>query len=171
MRRNPWLPLMAAALFLVLAGAWQPATAQDEDGDETVPAGSISDPAPPTSEAEVHPPPSFLDELEELNPVDTDSVYDLTIRFAPAHPIFRKYLFRPVWSPPGMDHLAAGGGTRNTGFTTIRSRGFLPGATAVSDFQSMRRRSILAAERPHQPACAGATIAAMAARAGRHARA
>ena len=45
------------------------------------------------------------------------------------------------------------------------------GATEVSDFQSMRRRSILAAERPHQPACAGATIAAMAARAGRHARA
>jgi hypothetical protein len=126
--------LMAAALFLVLAGAWQPAAAQDEDGEAKVPEGSIFDPAPPTSEAEVFPPPSYLDELEELNPVDADSVYNLTLRFGPAHPIFRKYLFRPVWSPPGHDHLAAGGGTRNTGYTTIRFRGLLPGATAISAF-------------------------------------
>ncbi len=133
MRRNAWIVFMAAALCLTLAGTWRPAAAQDEDEDKTVPPGSVFDPAPPESHADVFPPPSFFDELEELNPVDGESLYDLTFRYPFNHRIFTKYAHRPVCCP-GTDHLAAGGGTRNTGFTTIRFRGLLPGATPVSAF-------------------------------------
>ena len=72
-------------------------------------------------------------ELEEIAPVTKEEIEALPDRYEKEAPIFKKYAFLPA-VPGGIDHAAAGGGTRNTGYTTARLRGVPPGAVAVSAF-------------------------------------
>lgn len=141
MQKTPRRPALLAALglaLLLVAGA-VPAFAASTAPDATTDgAGSTTAAPPPELRADVSPPPDGLDGLEELNPVDQSALEDLTLRYPPTAPIFRKYAYRPAClstgCPGGIDHLAAGTGTRNTGYGTIRFRGALPGAIPVSAF-------------------------------------
>lgn len=136
MRRNPWTVLAATLCLGLSAGSWHPAGAQ-ETTETTTPAGAINDPSPPSSEYDVATPPNKLDGEQELNPVDQGGLEDLTRSYSTSAPIFRKYRYLPSCRTTGcygIDHLAAGTGTRNTGYGTIRLRGIPPGATAVSAF-------------------------------------
>jgi len=73
------------------------------------------------------------DKLLELDVVDKASVERLVETYPKDDPIFEKYRYHPVL-PGGVDHIAAGTGTRNTGYGTIRLRGVRPGAVPVSAF-------------------------------------
>ncbi|NOZ52385.1 MAG: hypothetical protein GXP08_04450 [Gammaproteobacteria bacterium] len=72
-------------------------------------------------------------ELLELESVDKVSIERLANTYAKTDPVFRKYRYFPIL-PGGVDHLAAGTGTRNAGYGTIRLRGVVPGAVPVSAF-------------------------------------
>jgi len=73
------------------------------------------------------------DTLLELDTVDKASIERLVETYPKDDPVFTKYQYRPVL-PGGIDHVAAGAGTRNAGYGTIRLRGVSPGAVPVSAF-------------------------------------
>lgn len=119
---------------------WASPSFADEDGSgEEQPNGMSSVRLDAELNASLDPPRDFLDGELELNPVSGESLALLSRSNTVNSPIFRKYAFVPDLVPnpflwPGIDHLAAGTGTRNTGFGTIRFRGTPTGATPVSAF-------------------------------------
>lgn len=137
---NPALTV-AASLLLLAVLSWLPSPALAADVAEPqpieAPPGSTHSPAPEPLEVELMP-PKEVDGLEELNPVDQESLEALASMRSSDDPIFEKYAFLPYCTldgcPGGIDHLAAGTGTRNAGYGTIRLRGVPPGATPASAF-------------------------------------
>lgn len=132
---NP-LSFRCAILFLLAVVLCLPVSAATDDSDADLAPGSTAAPLPEPFEVDLFP-PEDVDDLEELNPVDRRSLEDLSTSRTEDDPIFEKYARISVCttSPcPGIDHLAAGTGSRNAGYGTIRLRGVPPGATAVSAF-------------------------------------
>lgn len=134
----PGLVLAVGFALLAAGGPTLAAQSEIEPSEPAVPAGTTDDPSESISEADVFPPPDFLDDEPELNPVDEDSLEKLAASYSSSASVFRKYAYRPFCTttgcPGGIDHLAAGFGTRNAGFGTIGFRGAPPGAAPVSAF-------------------------------------
>jgi hypothetical protein len=76
-------------------------------------------------------PDDTLADDEEV-PTDTISATGGPSEIAPAKAFQRKvFNIGPIPLPGGLDHIANGAGTRNTGFGTIRLRGACPGSRPV----------------------------------------
>ena len=148
MLRTQRLVFLLAVVFLV---AFAPSVLVAQDDEGMPPPGEVAN----AVDADVNPPPDFLDGFEELNPVSEETLQDLAERegvqnnlssissslsTSPTFAItsvLQKYAplpFCPIYPCRGIDHMAAGTALRNTGFGTIRLRGVPPGATPVSAF-------------------------------------
>lgn len=68
---------------------------------------------------------------EDLVVLEKKRIESLYARYKPDNPIFKKlkYLYKPL--PGGIDHLAAGIGTRNAGYGTIGLRGLPQGSIVL----------------------------------------
>jgi hypothetical protein len=136
--------LTAIAMLAIVTGGFMTAMAAQGQLAEEEPPSEIEVPTGLTAKEELGETavdvevPDAVDGQEELNPVDEDGLEELTRKYSQTAKIFRKYAFLPFCTttscPGGIDHLAAGTGTRNAGFGTIRFRGTPPGATPVSAF-------------------------------------
>ena len=137
-RNRPQLALCLAVALLLVTGAWTVLRAQEVIAPEEVPLGAIMAKELAVFEAEVYPPDENLDGLPELNPVDEKGLEELAAGYTKDDTVFQKYAYIPGCAsggcPGGIDHMAAGTGTRNTGYGTIRLRGVPAGARKVSAF-------------------------------------
>ena len=137
-RNRPQLALCLAVALLLATGAWTILRAQEVIAPEEVPLGAIMAKELAVFEAEVYPPDENLDGLPELNPVDEKGLEELAAGYNKDDTVFQKYAYIPGCAsggcPGGIDHMAAGTGTRNTGYGTIRLRGVPAGARKVSAF-------------------------------------
>jgi hypothetical protein len=69
-------------------------------------------------------------DIEELEFIGKEEIENLPFIYKQEDEIFKKFLYAPKL-PGGIDHLAAGVGTRNSGQGHIRLRGLPPGALNV----------------------------------------
>ncbi len=117
---------VALAVLMLLGGLVLPSVANasvDEEGAGFTPA---------TGEETTMDAWSSKDAFE-LTTVSKEEVETLTKKHAKTHQVFLKYRWAPKL-PGGVDHIAAGVGTRNTGFGAINLQGTPVGSTPVSAF-------------------------------------
>jgi len=133
-RNRMTFALCLAFCLLVVASAW----AVDFAEPSEVPLGATADKALTAVEAEVYPADESLDGLVELNPIDEKGIGELADSYVKDDTIFEKYAWIPDCAgngcPGGFDHMAAGTGTRNAGYGTIRLRGVPATARKISAF-------------------------------------
>ncbi|MGD2114112.1 MAG: hypothetical protein PVG07_03605 [Acidobacteriota bacterium] len=139
MKRSSWYAIALVSLGLLLvSGAWQAAGAAEEPEGQEVPLGATAQEAVAEYVEQVEPATQELDGELELNPVDEEGLDELAEGRDEEDPIFQKYAYLPGCAsfgcPGGIDHMAAGTGTRNAGYGTIRLRGVPPTARKVSAF-------------------------------------
>jgi len=128
--------ILGFALLLVSGGLQ--ALAAQEQATQEVPLGATATEALVEYIGESYPATEELDGFEELNPVDEEGLEMLAGKYAEGETIFEKYARLPgctkTGCPGGIDHMAAGAGTRNMGFGTIRLRGVPATARPVTAF-------------------------------------
>lgn len=128
--------LLGLALLLASGGLY--AAVEPDQSTQEVPLGATATEAVAEYIGESYPSGEELDGEVELNPVDEEGLEELAAGREEGEQVFEKYARLPGCAssgcPGGIDHMAAGAGTRNTGYGTIRLRGVPVGARPVTAF-------------------------------------